>query len=100
MTPPSSARLEQEIKRVQDNNVAQDNAFEDTESQITERDDIIKKLQADQEYLKNDEESIKGLREKRQTEVAEIQERIQQLKKQITDTYLAIRDRQKPSTSE
>ena len=82
-----TARLDEETKRVTKDNQEQDIIITNAQAQINERDEIIVKLQKDQEFLTRDFDSIKVVLEKRQAQWSEMQKRLATLEKQVADQH-------------
>lgn len=93
-----TARLTDEIKRVRENNVATQIAWDDATAQVTERDDVIGKLQQDQENLRRDNEAIRQALAQRQLEVDELRQRVAALEQSIREKHARILARKAVST--
>ena len=92
--------FDREITRVKANNVVSKAAFDDTQTQIQSRDDIILKLDQDRQNMQRDLQVISKLRNDREAQLQEITQRSRQLDQQLKQQYEMIQNQTSPvSTS-
>ena len=68
------------------------NALDDATAQVSLRDDTITKLLQDQDNLKSDMDVITKLREDRESQLAQIEQRGLQLQQQIEKQYRLLKN--------
>jgi hypothetical protein len=87
-----SQRFVEELARVKSNIAETQIALDDATGQVALRDDTITKLLQDQGNLKNDLGVITSLRDQRESQLAQLEQRGLQLQQQIEKQYRLLKD--------
>ena len=87
-----SQRFVEELARVKSNIAETQLALDDATSQVALRDDTITKLLQDQDNMKNDLQVITNLRNDREMQLAQLEQRGRQLQQQIEKQYRQLKN--------
>lgn len=87
-----SAKTDEEIVRVAQSNVVQQNLIADATAQMNERNRLISDNNSDQENLQMDLETVTALVDQKTAEVAKLQQMVVSLESQIMMTYKELRE--------
>jgi len=87
-----ASRLDDEIRRFQENNVVQEAVLADAKAQLDERMALTVDLESDQTNLKNDYDTVTALANEKQQQVAQYRQQVASMKDQIAAVYNQVRE--------